>query len=375
MHVQNLIVGCGFSGATLAHKIATELHEEVLIIDAKPHIAGHCYDDWQDGICVHRYGTHIFHTNLKHVWDFVGRFTQWYPYMHTVKAQIDGQEVPIPFNLNTIHQLFPSTMATLLTEKLISRFGFNVKVPILQLRAAEDKDLAFLADYIYEKVFLNYTLKQWGMKPEELDPVVTGRVPVYVSRDNRYFQDTYQGIPLNGYTAIVEKMLDHPLIKVQLNTSYQDVKNNISCDRLCYTGPIDEFFDYTLGALPYRSLAFDFVRFNRPYFQSGAVINYPNNYNWTRIGEYKYFLNTPSETTIVSYEYPQPFVQGQNDRYYPIVKTENTALYAQYAECATQLKNTFFLGRLGDYQYYDMDKAVARALDVFERIKNETSND
>ena len=368
--VKNLIVGAGFSGAVLAHKIATELNEEVLVIDAKSHIAGNCYDYWdKNNICVHQYGTHIFHTNLKHVWDYVSQFTQWYPYMHQVKGYIDGQEIPIPFNLNSITQLFPAAIATVLEQKLIEKFGFNVKVPILQLRQTGDKDLSFLADYIYDKVFLHYTLKQWGMKPEDLDPAVTGRVPVYISRDNRYFQDTYQGIPLKGYSQVVQKMLNHPLIKVQLNTKFQTVKDSIQYERLFYTGPIDEFFDYSLGELPYRSLQFDFVEFDKPYFQSGAVINYPNNYDFTRIGEYKYFLDNRSTKTVISFEYPQSFQRDKNERYYPIVKAENLALYNRYLERTQSMPHVYFLGRLGDYKYYDMDKAIARALELFERIQ------
>jgi len=366
LKIKNLVVGCGFSGATIANKIAEELGEEVLVIDAKKHIAGNCFDYWDNNICVHQYGTHIFHTNSKKVWDYVSRFTKWYPYMHKVKGLIDGQELPIPFNLNSIHQVFPNSIANILEEKLIKKFGFNVKVPILELRQTNDKELNFLADYIYEKVFLNYTLKQWGLKPEELDTAVTGRVPVYISRDDRYFQDIYQGIPLEGYTPLIQKMLDNTLIRVQLETDYKKIKNDISCERLFYTGPIDEFFDYTLGELPYRSLKFDFLTFHKPFFQSNSVINYPNNYNFTRIGEYKYFLNSQSEKTIVSYEYPQAFVRGQNERYYPIIKEDNTKLYQQYLDMTKKLNNVHFLGRLGDYKYYDMDKAVARALDLFE---------
>lgn len=369
MKVKNLIVGCGFSGATLAHKIATQLKEDVLIIDAKSHIGGNCYDYWDNGICVHQYGTHIFHTNLKDVWDFISEFTNWYPYMHTVKGNIDGQEVPIPFNLNSIRQIFPQSLADVLENKLIAKFGFNVKVPILELRKANDKDLEYLADYVYEKIFLHYTLKQWGLRPEDMDPAVTGRVPVYISKDNRYFQDTYQGIPLDGYTAVIEKMLDSPLIKTQLNTKYNDIKGKVQYERLFYTGPIDEFFDYELGELPYRSLKFDFLKFDRAHFQSGAVINYPNNYNFTRIGEYKYFLDTQTDKTIVSYEYPQAYEKGKNERYYPIVKDENINLYNRYLQKAQALENIYFLGRLGDYKYYDMDKAIKRALEVFERIK------
>ncbi len=366
--VKNLIVGAGFSGAVLAHKIATELNEKVLIIDVKSHIGGNCYDYWdKNGICVHQYGTHIFHTNLKEVWDYISQFTKWYPYMHQVKGYIDGQEVPIPFNLNSIHQIFPKPMADQLEQKLIAKFGFNVKVPILKLRGTGDKDLEFLANYIYEKVFLHYTLKQWGMKPEDLNPAVTGRVPVYISRDNRYFQDSYQGIPMEGYTNVIKKMLAHPNIQVKLNTKFE--QQQFTYDRLFYTGPIDEFFGYELGKLPYRSLRFDFVEFEKSYFQSNSVINYPNNYDFTRIGEYKYFLDNQSDKTVISFEYPEMFEEGKNERYYPIVKDENQELYSRYLEKANALKNTYFLGRLGDYKYYDMDKAIARALELFRRIQ------
>ena len=367
--IKNLVVGCGFSGAVIANKIASELNEPVTIIDIKNHIGGNCYDYWQDGICVHKYGTHIFHTSLKNVWDYISRFTKWYPYMHQVKGLIDGQEVPIPFNLNSIHQVFPKSIADKLEKKLIEKFGFNVKVPILQLRKANDEDLTFLADFVYEKIFLHYTLKQWGMTPEDLDPAVTGRVPVYISRDNRYFQDIYQGIPMSGYTPVIEKMLDNPLITVRLKTDFKAIQNTVQYDRLFYTGPIDEFFDYELGELPYRSLKFDFVTFDKPYFQSNSVINYPNNYDFTRIGEYKYFLDNRTDKTVVSFEYPQSFCLGQNDRYYPIVRDENAALYQRYLDKAALLKNVYFLGRLGDYKYYDMDKAIAKALNLFEKIK------
>ena len=361
-HIKNLVVGCGLSGITVAQQLA-QRGEDVLIIDAKTHIGGNSYDFYdKNGICIHQYGTHIFHTNLKPVWEYVSRFTSWVPYMHRVKGLVDGQEIPIPFNLESIAQVFPAAMAACLTDKLVSRFGFNVKVPILKLRATQDKDLEFLADYIYEKIFLHYTQKQWGLTPEELDPGVTGRVPVYISRDNRYFQDIYQGIPAQGYTAMMQNMLNTPRICVQLDTPFHAVKDTLTWERLFYTGSIDEFFDYKYGELPYRSLHFDFVEYNREYFQDNAVINYPCNYDFTRIGEYKYFLNDKSPHTVVSYEYPCAFKRGKNERYYPIVKAENQALYNKYLAEAQTLPHTYFLGRLGDYTYYNMDQAIYRAL-------------
>ncbi len=370
--INNLIVGCGLSGATLAHKIATELNEEVLIIDAKDHIAGSCYD-FRDanGICIHRYGAHIFHTNDAEVWRYLSQFTQWVPYMHTVKAHIDGQEVPIPFNLNSIRQCFPPSIATRLEQKLLTAYGFNVKVPILKLKENGDGDLAFLADYVYEKIFLHYTLKQWGMKPEEIDASVTARVPVYVSHDNRYFQDKYQGIPVKGYTTMVSNMLNHPLINVQLNTTFAQVKEEVNYKRLFYTGQIDEFFAYSHGKLPYRSLHFEFQELEQRYFQSGSVINYPCNYDFTRICEPKYFLDKGSPRTVIALEYPQVHEPGVNEPYYPIPGDENTALYERYRHMADELGETYFLGRLGDYRYYNMDQAVARALQLFRSLSHQ----
>lgn len=370
-----LIVGIGISGIVLANKIATKLNEEVLIIDKKDHVGGNCYDykDKETGIYVHKYGTHIFHTDSKEIWNYLSQFTKWYPYQHKVIGLIDGQEVPIPFNLNSIEKIFPKQISNKLINKLISTFGFNIKVPILELKKQNDKDLKFLADFIYEKVFLNYTLKQWENKPEELDASVSSRVPVYISRDNRYFQNKYQGIPLEGYTNMFNKILDNKLIKFQLNTNYKDfiIKNDIKkFKKIFYTGPIDEYFNYEFGKLPYRSLKFDFLTFNNDYFQSNSVINYPNNYNWTRIGEYKYLLNqqNTNNKTIVSYEYPKKYEEGINDRYYPIIQNKNIELYNKYLKKAKQLDNVYFLGRLGDYKYYDMDKAIQRVLDIFQII-------
>lgn len=379
--MHTLIIGCGISGATAA-RILAEQGNKVTIIDQRNHIGGNCYDHWdRNSICVHDYGTHIFHTDNRQVWDFVSRFTKWYPFQHKVRGLIDGQLVPIPFNLNSIHQVFPAKLAERLEDKLLEKFGYNVKVPILKLRETDDKDLQFLAEYIYKNIFSFYTQKQWDLNPEDLDPAVTGRVPVYISKDNRYFQNRYQGIPLNGYTAIFEKMLDHENITVKLGTKYEDIKDLINgkgegaikADRILYSGPIDEYYGYSLGELPYRSERFDFIEFDREYFQPEAVINYPNNYTFTRIGEYKHFLDTKSDKTVVSYEYPEPFVRGKNERYYPIVNDTNQSLYNQYKAKAEADKSTntipvHFFGRLGDYKYYDMDKAIERAIALVEEI-------
>ena len=365
---KNLVVGAGFSGATIANLIAEKLDEEVLIIDKKDHVAGNSYD-YRDanGIMIHKYGSHIFHTNNEKVWTFLKQFTDFSTYMHEVVGIIDGIEAQIPFNFNTLYQVFPQTMAKRLEEKLLNAFKYNTKVPILEFQKQDDEDLKFLADYVYEKIFLNYTTKQWGVSPKEVDGAVTARVPVYLSKDNRYFQDKYQGIPLNGYTKVVEKMLEHKNIKCELNTEFVSAEG---FDRVFFTGSIDEFFNYKYGMLPYRSVNFKFEEYDKEFYQSHACINYPNNYDFTRIHEYKHYLQDKSDRTVIAKEYSEFFELGKNERYYPIASEKNTELYQKYLKEAESLQNVYFLGRLGDYKYYNMDGAIARALEVFEEIKN-----
>lgn len=372
---KNLVIGAGFSGAVIAYLLAEKLNEQVLVIDKKNHIAGNCYD-YRDknGIMIHKYGSHIFHTSNEKVWNFIKQFGDFNQYMHKVVAVIDGIETTIPFNFNTIYDVFPKTLAKRLEEKLLEKFEYNKKIPILEFLKQDDEDLKFLAEYVYEKVFLHYTAKQWGVNPESVDGAVTARVPVYLSKDNRYFQDKYQGIPLEGYTKLVERMLTHPNIKLKLNTDYTTFKNpEEEFDRVFYTGAIDEYFNYEFGELPYRSVNFKFEEYDREFYQSNSVVNYPCNYDFTRIHEYKHYLNDKSPRTVIAKEYSEFFERGKNERYYPIPKDENTALYNRYAEKAKELSNVFFLGRLGDYKYYDMDKAILRAIEVFEIIKGESS--
>ena len=369
---KNLIVGCGLSGAVIARLLA-DIGEKVLVIDRKNHIAGNIYDYKDEtGIYIHKYGSHIFHTNNEKVWEFLNRFTSFNTYMHKVVALIDGIETTIPFNINTLYDVFPKSLAKRLEEKLLNKFEYNTKVPILEFQKQDDNDLKFLADYIYEKVFLHYTAKQWGKNPDEIASAVTARVPVHVSKDDRYFQDKYQGIPLNGYTKMVENILNHPNIEVKLNTDF----NDFACEnpeelknfRIFYTGSIDEFFDYKYGELPYRSVNFKFETHNREFYQSNAVVNYPCNYDFTRIHEYKYYLNDKSDKTVIAKEYSEYFQNGKNERYYPIENDDNKNLYEKYLSQTPD--NVYFLGRLGDYKYYDMDKAVERAINLFEEIKN-----
>ena len=374
----NIVVGAGFSGAVIANLAADKLDEQVIVLEKKSHIAGNSYDYRdENGIMIHKYGSHIFHTNNEKVWEYLKQFTDFNTYMHKVVGIIDGIEAQIPFNFHTLYEVFPETMAKRLEIKLLDAFPYNSKVPILEFLAQDDEDLKFLANYVYEKIFLNYTTKQWGVSPKDVDGAVTARVPVYLSLDDRYFQDKYQGIPLNGYTKVVENMLNHKNIELHLNTDYETFRKNTenlydwNNVRIFYTGSIDEFFDYKYGYLPYRSVNFKFETHDVEFYQSHACINYPNNYDFTRIHEYKHYLNDRSDKTVIAKEYSEFFELGKNERCYPIASDENFELYRKYLEDAKNLENVYFLGRLGDYKYYNIDTAIARALEVFENITNQ----
>ncbi|MBD6619610.1 UDP-galactopyranose mutase [Komarekiella sp. 'clone 1'] len=364
-----LIIGAGYSACVMAERIATQLGQRVLIVEQRDHIGGNAYDYYNEhGILVHKYGPHIFHTKSKKVWDYLSEFTEWRHYYHHVLGVVEGKKVPIPFNLNSLYALFPPKYAEKLENLLLENFGFGVKVPILKLRESTSGELTFLADYIYENVFLRYTMKQWGVKPEELDRGVTGRVPVYISRDNRYFQDPYQAMPKLGYTEMFRRMLAHSNIKVLLNTDYREIINDVKFNRILCTGSIDTFFDYMYGELPYRSLRFQFETLDQESYQEVGTVNYPNDYDITRITEQKYLSGQTSSKTTLVMEYPQAYVPGKNDPYYPILNEDNRDRLSLYLKEVEKLNGTvLFAGRLGDYKYYDMDHAVARALGLFEK--------
>lgn len=367
--IKNLVVGAGLSGAVVAERIASQLKEPVLVIDARDHIAGNIYDyRHSSGITVHKYGPHIFHTNDKEVWDYLSGFTAWHYFFLKPNAWIDNIRATLPFNLNTLYQVFPAFLAERLEKKLVQTYGYNVKVPILKLKEQQDEDLKFLASYVYDKVFEKYTMKQWGLSPEEIDPAVMARVPVYVSRDDGYFQDKYQAIPAGGYTRLVEALLKNPLITVKLKTPFEKIKDSVEYERLFYTGPIDGFFDYKFGELPYRSLRFDVEQKPVEYYQPSVVTNYPNNFDFTRICEHKHFLDEKALSTVISVEYPQAFKRGENDPYYPVANPQSAQLYAKYRAQAQKLPGVYFFGRLGGYKYYNMDQAVAAALSLFKQL-------
>lgn len=361
-----IIIGSGFSGSVLAERIANQLNEKVLVIEKRNHIGGNCYDYYNnDGILIHKYGPHIFHTNYKEVWDYLSSFTEWHAYEHSVLAMIDNKKVPVPFNLNSLHMLFKNNIASRLENKLINTYGINVKVPIFKLRESNESDLKVLADYIYERVFLNYNIKQWGMRPEELDSSVTERVPVFISRDNRYFQDQYQGIPKNNYIKIFKRMLGHKNIKILLNTDYKEIINSIKYKKLIYTGPIDYFFYYKHGKLPYRSMKFIFKTKNLEFFQKAAVINYPNDYDFIRITEYKHLTGQKYSKTTISKEFPEDYLEGKNVPCYPTPIRENLILYKKYKKETLKIPDVIFLGRLAEYKYYNMDEVIHKALKIF----------
>jgi len=373
-----IIAGAGYAGSVMAERIATQLNKKVLIIEKRDHVAGNCFDyKDENNILIHKYGPHLFHTNNKEVFEYLSSFTEWEIYNHKVVAVIDGKEVTIPFNFNTLHEVFPSTLAEKLENKLLDAFDYNSKVPILELKKSEDKDLQFLADFVYEKIFVHYTAKQWGMKPEEIDGAVTARVPVFVGRDDRYFNDQYQVIPKKGYSNIFKKMLNHKNIKIMLNTDFNEVcelKDNTFFflgqkfeGRVIYTGAIDELFAYKFGDLPYRSVDMKFETVEKEYYQKVATVNYPNQYDFTRITEFKHIHPTKSDKTTILKEYPKAYDKTKDTPYYPIFTDENQEKYNKYLEHAKAINNLLLVGRLAEYKYYDMDDIIERALEVFEK--------
>lgn len=377
----SIIAGAGFAGAVMARELAERGGERVLVLEKRNHVAGNCYDVRDEhGILIHQYGPHIFHTNIERVYQYLSRFTEWYAYSHEVLANVNGQMIPVPFNLNTLHMVYDEKMAETLEKKLIKAFGAGSRVPILKLMQAEDEDLKAVAEYVYEHIFLRYTMKQWGQKPEEISPEVTGRVPVLLSKDNRYFQDEYQGMPLRGYTPLVEEMLSYPGIDVSLGV---DARDYIKVEdgtvyfvgepfegKVIYTGPLDEFFDCRYGRLPYRSLRFEFEHLNSDSYQESAVVNYTVSESFTRITEFKKLTGQeiPGETTIMK-EYPIAYTDSEKQiPYYAIMNEENQALYEKYRAEVKNCKNFYLAGRLAEYKYYNIDAIVERALSLADEL-------
>jgi UDP-galactopyranose mutase len=356
-----MIVGAGFAGSVLAERLASQANKKVLIIDKRNHIAGNTYDFFnKDGILVHQYGPHIFHTNSKEVFEYLGQFTSWRPYEHRVLASVDGMMVPIPINLNTINQLYGLN----LSAGEVDNFLQSKAVPKDRIVTSEDVVISKVGKELYEKFFKGYTKKQWGLDPSELDASVAARIPTRNNRDNRYFSDTYQAMPLHGYTKLFERMLSHPNIKVMLNTDYKEVEHVIPFKKMIYTGPVDYYFDYYYGKLPYRSIEFKFETMETECFQATGTVNYPNEHLYTRSTEFKYLTGQKHPKTTVVYEYPQ----AEGDPYYPVPRPENAELYKKYQALAEQCPDTYFTGRLATYKYYNMDQVVAQSLALFRKI-------
>ena len=363
-----LVVGAGLAGCVMAERIAAELGEEVRVIDRRDHIAGNTYDYLDpSGILVHKYGPHAFHTRNKAVWDYLSCFTEWHLYDHRVQAHVEGAPVVIPFSLKTIGQAFPDGLAEELQRELIAAYGYGTEVPLATLKAAGDKDLRFLAGYVLEHIISGYTIKQWGISEDELDPSVLNRIPIRVSMDDRYHRDPYQGLPLQGYTAMVQRMLDQPKIKVELGVDFKDVDRG-GFQRIIYTGMVDEYFQFRHGQLPYRSLTFETRAVDQPYFQGCSQINYPNNYDFTRIIEYKHMTGQRADNSRIFLEYPGAYTPGENEPFYPIPSNETARQYALYQADAEREEAVVFLGRLAEYRYLNMDQVVENALGVFDEL-------
>ena len=371
-----IIIGSGIAGAAAARVLAEEQGKKVLVLEKKHHIGGNCYDGKDKyGILVHWYGPHIFHTGNEEVYEWLSRFTDWYAFGHEVVARVGDKLLPVPFNLNTLKMVYGEEKAAVLEKKLVDTFGFGARVPILKLREQQDEDLRAIADYVYENVFLRYTMKQWGQTPEEIDPAVTGRVPVVISYDNRYFGDKYQGMPLDGFTLMFEKMLDHPNIEVRTNTDAKDalviseqegkvlMDGQEFCGTVIYTGPVDELFDCRFGRLPYRTLRFDFEHYDQPDYQGHSVVNYTVSEDYTRITEFKYLTGQKADSTTIVKEYPFAYTGAEGEiPYYAIMNEENNALYQKYADLAAQIPDFHLLGRLAEYKYYNIDAMAAKAI-------------
>lgn len=381
-----IVVGCGYAGSVTAERFAN-LGKSVLVIDKRKEIAGNMFDYKDDnGVNVHKYGPHIFHTNRLEVVNYLSQFTEWYPYEHRVLGYVNEKLVPIPFNLKSIEMCFDEQTATNMKQVLIDTYGMEKKVTILELMKHENPVLQNLANFVFEKVFKDYTMKQWGLTVEEIDPMVTNRVPVHVSYDDRYFQDKYQQMPKNGYIEIFKKMLSHPNIEVRLNTEARtlldiDVENKTIkfmgepfSGKLIYTGAIDELLDYCFGALPYRSLEFD-LQSHKNIYQPVGTVNYPTpaeEHGYTRITEYKHMMEKLPENTTIAVEYSLLYDRNSskgNIPYYPIFTESNQIQYQRYVQACEGINNFYLLGRLAEYQYYNMDAIIYRSLQLFDKIK------
>ena len=379
-----IIIGSGFAGSVVARELAERAGKRVAIVESRDHIGGNAYDAYDAaGVLIHKYGPHIFHTNDKRAYDYLSRFTEWLDYQHEVLANLNGTYIPVPFNTNSMETVFGEEKAAHYIQKLIDTFGDERKVPIIELRNQDDPELAEIADFVYENVFLHYTMKQWGQTPEQVDPSVTARVPVFISRDNRYFQDAYQGMPLEGYTKLFESMLDHPGIDVFLSVDGRDVLDfvedgegsRIEVDGkpydgiVVYTGALDELFGNRFGRLPYRSLDFVYETHDCKHWQPCGTVNYTVSEDYTRITEFTYMTGQDLDVTTIMKEYSKAYDGSEGQiPYYAIISEENQRHYGRYKELADAFGNLHLIGRLAEYRYYNMDAIVSRALELSDAL-------
>ena len=381
--MEYIIVGAGLTGCVIAEQLARNSENMIYMVEKKRHIGGTCYDHYDhNGILIHEYGPHIFNTYDQEVWDYVNEFTPFIEYFHRVLGYVDGELVPIPFNLKSIKKIFPEEMANRMTEKLIAKYGYNTKVPILELHAQDDADLQYLADFVYEKVFLHYTMKQWGMKPDEVGGKAMARIPVYVSTDDRYFQNPYQGVPKYGYTAMMENMINKKNIITLLGADYHDiisldeknhkvlVKGKEFTGKVIFTACIDALMDYKFGELPYRSLHFEFSTIDKEEYQPVATVNYPCNYEFTRITEFKKLTMQKHPKTTIMKEFSTWYDHNDEklDPLYPIPKKESEDLYARYLDEVNNYPQIVLAGRLANYKYFTMAETIRNALDIVSNL-------
>jgi UDP-galactopyranose mutase len=356
-----LIVGAGFAGSVLAERLARGSGKSVLLCDRRNHVGGNAYDHADAaGILVHKYGPHIFHTNSRDIFEYLSRFTTWRSYEHRVLASVEGKLLPIPINLDTINRLYGLKLAENEVEKFLATRAIKYESP----RTSEEVVLSRVGADLYEKFFRNYTRKQWGVDPSQLDAQVTARIPVRTNRDDRYFTDQFQFMPRWGFTRMFENMLDHEHIDLALATDFYELRKEVNFRQLIYSGPIDQFFDFRYGKLPYRSLHFEHRTLDREWFQPVAVVNYPNDFEYTRVTEFKHLTGQQHQRTSIVYEYPR----SEGDPYYPVPQPMNASVYSQYRKLAESLPNVRFVGRLGTYRYYNMDQVVGQALTLYKNL-------
>ena len=359
-----LIVGAGFAGSVLGERLASQRGDSVLLIDRRNHIGGNAYDRVNSsGLLIHQYGPHIFHTNSQAIFHYLSAFTEWRPYEHRVRAAVDGKLLPIPINRDTINMLYDLELST---EGEVEAFLTSRAERVEPIQSSEDVVLNRVGRDLYEKFFRGYTRKQWGLDPSQLDKSVTARVPTRTNTDDRYFSDRFQFMPKHGYTRMFQRMVRHRKIKVLLNCDFRDLKKQVSYRRLVFTGPIDEFFAFRCGRLPYRSLSFDHVTLDKQWHQPVAVVNYPQTERFTRVTEYKHLTGQDHPHTSITFEYPAE----SGDPYYPIPRAENQVRYREYERLSRATEDVYFVGRLGTYMYYNMDQVVGQALATFKRIQD-----